>query len=156
MHGPLKGHTLDVWHTPITDVATALEDDPELELSRSKMPLWGRLFAWIAKGRWRGSKGLIPFFFRKTMADADERLHEHTNGLGVMVDGEACFYPMSAIGGGVEERWGERTLRVSIDGRDGIPRARWADGSLPMQLFARWYGFSATYSGCRIYGDDEG
>ena len=153
VHGPLKGRSLEVWHTPITDVATALQDYPELDLSRSRMPLWGRLMAWIAKGRWRGDKGLIPFFFRRTMEEADERLHEHTNGLGVIVDGEARFYPMAGIGGGVEDLWGERTLAVSIDPRDGIPRALWADGRAPMQLFTRWYGFSATYRGCRIFGE---
>jgi len=43
-------------------------------------------------------KGFIPLPFRKTMVKGDARLPERTNGLGVVVDGRARFYPMSALG----------------------------------------------------------
>lgn len=156
VHGPLKGAQLDVWHTPITDVATALADDPGLAYSHSKMPLKGRLMAGLIGDRWKRAKGLIPWFFRKTMAAADDRLPEHTQGLGVIVDGEARFYPKAAIAGGVDDRWGARVLRLGVDPRDGIPRATWTDGGAPMQLFARWYGFSYTYPGCEVFGAEGG
>ncbi|MEZ4380814.1 MAG: DUF3179 domain-containing (seleno)protein [Nannocystaceae bacterium] len=152
VHGPLRGATLDAWHTPITDVATALADDPGLAYSRSRMPLRGRLIAALFGGHWQRRKGMMPGFFRKTMGAADERLPEHTQGLGVVVDGEARFYPKARIAGGVADRWGERVLRVGVDPRDGIPRAAWADGGAPMQLFARWYGFAYTYPGCGLFG----
>ena len=154
VHGPLRGKVLDIWHTPITDVATALQDYPKIEISMSRMSLVGRLMTWFSGRRWQRDKGMLPPFFRKTMGEADERLPEQTNGLGVIVEGESRFYPMSQIGDGIDDDWGERRLSVSIDSRDGIPRAVWADGSLPMQLFTRWYGFAYTYRGCGIYGQD--
>ncbi len=153
VHGPLRGKVLDAWCTPITNVAAALQDYPEIEVSISKLSLKGRLMMWSASW-WKREKSVLPPFFRKTMGDADGRLPEHTHGLGVVVDGETRFYPMSRIGGGIEDAWGERVLSVSIDSRDGIPQAVWADGSRPMQLFSRWYGFAYTYRGCGIYGQD--
>jgi len=152
IHGPLKGKVLDVWHTPITNVRTALAEDPQLELSTSTLRLWWRVFSWISKPLWGREKGFIPPFFRRTMGAADDRLPEHTRGLGVVVDRRARFYPMSAIGDGVRDLWGERSLRIWIDDRDGAPRAEWEDGGAPMQLFARWYGFARTYPECGVFG----
>ena len=44
-----------------------------------------------------------------------------------------------------------RGLQIAM-GPDGIPTATWRDdGSLPLQLFTRWYGFSYTYPGCEVY-----
>lgn len=94
--------------------------------------------------------------FRKSMnSDIDPRLPEGENGLGIMTDDhQAKFYPMSAIpkGSVIEDDWLGRKLIVQRGALDGVPRAKWADGSgRPMQLLTRWYGFSFTYPNCDIY-----
>jgi hypothetical protein len=72
-------------------------------------------------------------------------------GLGVVEGTRAVYYPRTALGGEIRDRWGERELRVWIRDVDGIPTAEWTDGTSPLQLFTRWYGFSFTYPGCEIY-----
>ena len=49
----------------------------------------------------------------------------------------------------------------AIGEQDGVPVATWDDGSCPVQLFSRWYGFSLTFPQCDIFNaadnsaDDE-
>lgn len=51
--------------------------------------------------------------------------------------------------------WEGAPLTVRI-GPDGIPVAAREDGSAPMQLFMRWYGFAYTWPHGDIYGATEG
>lgn len=149
VHGRLAGAQLDVWPTMITTVAAALERCPDVQLSRSRPSLMKRI-AGHAMTRLHGLVKLPPGF-RKTMGQPDDRLPEWTHGLGVVEDGNACYYPMESIGDGIEDPWGERILRIGIGKTDHVPFAEWEDGVRPMQLFSRWYGFSYTFAGCRIY-----
>ena len=100
-------------------------------------------------------KGFLPPFFRRTMAGAiDDRLDKMTQGLGVIVDKMAKYYPMSAVpkGGSIEDVWMDRPIKIERGAIDGVPKATWLDnGEVPMQLLTRWYGFSFTYPGCKIY-----
>jgi hypothetical protein len=83
----------------------------------------------------------------------DPRLPELTQGPGVIVDGRAKYYPLSAIPlNGLEDRWLNHTLRVQRSQMDSVPHAFWNNTSdEPMQLLTRWYGFSFTYPNCEIY-----
>jgi hypothetical protein len=101
-----------------------------------------------------GSHGILPPHFRRTMAAPDPRLPELSQGLGVMDGGRQRFYPSDALTKPVTEEWGERSLRVALS-EARIPEAIWDDGSRPMQLFTRWYGFSLTFPGCELYSADE-
>lgn len=42
----------------------------------------------------------------------------------------------------------ERLITVAM--KDGIPAATYEDGSRPMQMMTRWYGFSLTFPGCEV------
>ena len=148
VHGALAGTQLAVWPTRMTTVAGALQLDPHVQLARSRPSLMKRL-AGHAMTRLHFIR--FPPGFRKTMDAPDDRLPEWTLGLGVIEDGGACYYPTESIGDGIEDVWGDRVLRVGIGQSDRVPFAEWKDGVRPMQLFSRWYGFSYTFVGCRIY-----
>jgi hypothetical protein len=153
--GPLAGKRLDWWPIRLTTTSAALVEWPAVPLLVSdyrSIPqrVMGRL-----QRRKIHTKGWLPPGFRATMsAPVDPRLDEMTQGLGVIVDDEARFYPMDRIpAGGLEDAWHGRTVRVVRGARDGVLAATWADdadGEIPMQLLTRWYGFSFTYPRCRI------
>jgi hypothetical protein len=100
-------------------------------------------------------RGFLPPWFRGTMAPADARLPPMTHGLGVVVGGIQRFYPMARLKEGRTDVLAGRTLRIQIDPEDGMPKATWDDGSRPMQIFSRWYGFSYTYPDCELGGDGQ-
>lgn len=85
------------------------------------------------------------------MGDADNRLDAMVPGLGVTVEGVHRFYPMTTLKNPVDDEIAGRALRVFIGELDGTPHAQFADGSEPMQLMTRWYGFSYTYPDCQLY-----
>lgn len=151
LYGPLRGVEMETFPLQVTNVRKALKEDPELQVSRSHPRATRRLFGWMSRNTFR-KKGLLPPGFRRTMEEGDDRLPEMSHGLGVMVGGVRRFYPLDRIRGGVVDEIGARTLRLEIDAETQIPSARWEDdGTRPMQIFSRWYGFAATYPKSQIY-----
>ena len=137
-----------MWGIEITDVQTALQQEPDLLAYPSRPGLKGLVMAWASRFIW----GRFPPGFRKTMADVDSRLPEMEIGLGVVSNHTQRFYPMSAIKPGLDDVLDRRAVRLSI-GPDAIPMAVWRDDeSRPAQLFARWYGFSLTYPEGEVHG----
>ncbi len=156
VHGPLRGTQLEVWPIRLTTVAAALARDPELEVSISRST---SLVAWLARLGYRNKLhggNWLPPFFRRTMTEGDKRMPELAQGLGVVHAGEARYYPITRIPeGGLQETWAGRIITVRRDEVDRVPYAFWADdGSWPFQLLSRWYGFSITFPGCSIFGDE--
>jgi len=152
--GPLKGHQLDVWPIQMTMVDSALHECPNIEVSLSTYRSVRKWFAERLYPKFIHARVLLPFFFRWTMLnEPDPRLPELTQGLGVIVDGRAKYYPLSTISSnGIADRWRNRSIRVERSKIDGVPHAFWSDtNEQPMQLLTRWYGFSFTYPGCEIY-----
>ena len=152
--GPLKGYQLDVWPIHLTTIRAALNEFPDIEISVSTYRSVRKWFAATLYPKFIHARVLLPFFFRWTMqSKPDPRLPELTQGLGVVVDGRAKYYPLSAIPlDGLEDRWLNRTLRVQRSRMDSVPRAFWNNtADEPMQLLTRWYGFSFTYRDCEIY-----
>ena len=151
VHGPLKGHVLQSWPLCHTTVAAALVEHPGVLVHRVPMTAIG-LAMRLAHNRTLNGQGFIPPPFRTTMEAGDPRLHETTNGLGVIVEGRARFYPMNTLVQGIEEDWSGRTMRIGLGELDGAPHATWAnDNRRPMQILSRWYGFSYTYPSCELY-----
>jgi hypothetical protein len=150
----LIGHQLDVWPIQLETVRVALIEDPNIEVSFSSYRAIRKWMAGTLYPKFIHAKILFPFFFYWTMKrDPDPRLPELTQGLGVVVDGRAKYYPVEAIpAGGIEDRWLNRTLCVRLSKTDGVPHALWSDtNERPLQLLTRWYGFAFTYPGCEIY-----
>lgn len=152
VHGPLSGQRMDEsWGIRVTTVAAALADHPDLQILRSRPNLFGRLMGRVMLTRQIRGGGLMPWYFHTTMTPRDKRRKRMDQGLGVVIDGRAKYYPCSAIKQGIRDHFGERELHVFVRKIDRIPTATWEDGEQPFQLFTRWYGFSYTYPGCEIY-----
>ncbi len=156
LHGPLKGHTLETWALEYTTVGAAQSKYPAMTLARPKANLLGYLMRFFHRKK-LGTKGMLPFFFRRTMDKVDSRLPDMVQGLGVVEGDRARFFPMAVAKQGVVETWGERTLRVGTGEIDKVPYALWEDDTRSMQIFCRWYGFSATWPSCEVAEktDDE-
>lgn len=154
LHGPLAGVELETWPLVVTTVAEALTATPDLEASISRPGLFGRFMAWTSGPAYVRGRGFLPPGFRSTMGPADARLPDMTHGLAVVVGKRARFYPLSALGSPVTETWEGVSLTVQV-GADGMPGAALADGTLPMQIFLRWYGFAYSWPGGAIYGMDS-
>lgn len=154
LHGPLAGRRLPWWSLPITTVEQALSEHADTELWVSQPSFKGRFLVWFF-GLWPTfGKGMLPFFFRKTMGRPDTRLPEMDSGLAVVVDDRARFYPVKTLRQLAQptvDKWGDRTLRVEI-GPAGLPGAVWEDSTAPKQLMMRFYGFAYTWPGGEIFG----
>ena len=153
--GPSKGHTLAVWPVGLTTTRAALDTDPDVVVLRPRYRSVFRRFArrvpWY---RINGRRFFPPSFRRSMSQPIDPRLPPFTQGLGVLSADDSKFYPMDTVprGGAIDDRWRGRPLRVERAAADGVPFARWHDGTdSPMQLLSRWYGFSFTYPDCGIY-----
>jgi hypothetical protein len=150
VHGELRGAKLDSWPIEMTNVETALKHEPSLRVHHSTPTFVGRLLVWAR--RWLPMK--VPPHFRGTMGKPDDRQSEMEIGLGIVTDGVRRFYPKRSIGEGIDDKIDGQTLHIHI-GEDAVPVAKWGDGSRPMQLFTRWYGFSYTYPDCEVWGESE-
>lgn len=148
LHGPLAGCRLETWSVPITTVAEALAMDPDLRVQLSRPGWFGRAFSGLFAPFTFG-KGFFPPGFRRTLGSADRRLPEFQPGLGVVVGGQAAFYPACDLVDGATDHFAGRPLTFRV-GREGIPAAFWPDLTRPYQLFLRWYGFSYCFPGCEI------
>jgi hypothetical protein len=76
-------------------------------------------------------------------------------GLGVVVEAARRFYALDRIkeAGKLEDQLGGRALSIDIDPVSKVPAAMFVDdGGRPIQFFSRWYGFSAAYAGCDVWG----
>jgi len=148
VHGELKGAKLDNWPIEMTNVETALKNEPNLRVHRSQPTFLGRLMVWMLP--WVPMK--LPPHFRGTMGKPDDRQPEMEIGLGVVTDDVCRFYPKRSIGAGIDDEIDGRPLHIHI-GEDAVPVAKWDNGSRPLQLFTRWYGFSYTYPDCEVWGE---
>ncbi|MFQ5553604.1 MAG: DUF3179 domain-containing (seleno)protein [Thermoplasmata archaeon] len=155
LHGPLRGTQMETFPLEITNIRVALRNDRELSVSLSKPKRAARVFGWMSRHTFR-RKGFLPPGFRQTMGARDERLPEMTHGLGVMTGEVQRFYPMSRIAKGVEDELTSRSLRIHVDSETQVPTAVWSDdGTRPMQIFSRWYGFSATFPGTEVFSPPD-
>jgi hypothetical protein len=152
--GPLAGTRLDVWSIQMTTVAAAQAAYPGLEVSISRSRSFKKRLAQWMYPRFIHGRVLFPWFFYASLSEPiDPRLDKMTQGLGVIVGGQAKFYPMRLITEvGIHDDWQGRTLHITCGLLDGVPHARWAGtDEEPMQLLTRWYGFSFTYPNCEVY-----
>jgi len=157
IEGPLAGERLDWWPIRLTTVEAALTEWPSVPLLVSDYRSIPQRIMGRVQGKKINTKGWLPPGFRATMSEpVDPRLDALAQGLGVIVDDEARYYPMNRIpDGGLTDSWSGRTMRISRGALDGVPSAVWSDGDVPMQLLSRWYGFAFTYPGCRIVPEHD-
>ena len=153
--GPLAGRHLETFAIDRTNVGAALADEPELPIALSVMGGYGTWWSRCVTYVTRDADGYMPYYFRKTLKPADPRREELELGLGLVVDGEARFYPASELAtlavDQVAQSFGSGrvTLSKSHDGQTWS--AAGSDGSRPFQVWGRWYGFSSTFPGCDVY-----
>lgn len=125
---------------------------PELRVHVSKPGFWAGLVSGVMS--WLLQKGPLarryPPGFRKTMGKVDPRLPEHERGLGLIGEKEQIFLPMPRLESGLDLTFEGRALHAALDPDTGIPFAEDSKGWRPLQLWSRWYGFSASYPACRV------
>lgn len=150
--GPLAGARLPVFGIQIQSVQSALRQDPDLRVLISGPSLHGRLLARLF--HWLLNRGPMtrhfPPGFRKTMQSVDPRLPEHERGLGLIGNKEQVFIRTESLTQGLDLDFEGKHLHAALDPDSGVPFAQDAQGQRPLQLWARWYGFSATYPDCKI------
>ena len=152
MYGPLLGKQLEPFNLDITTVKAESQRSNPAPVHLSKLKLMDRIFTWTFHRRKKiAGKGLIPFFFKWAMPEVDGRLPKLEQGLGVMINKQARFYPVKFVKHGIEDELAGQKLTISIDEIAGVPHAIAKDGSRPIQLLTRWYGFSLTFPDCDIY-----
>lgn len=149
LYGTLLKAKMDLWGIQITTVKAALQTYPNLFLLRSKQELFARMTSWVMSFPF--AKGKFPPGFRKTMGEKDKRLPEMEIGVGVIEGEIKRFYPMAKIGEGIDDELKGQPIKVQINKADSVPFAQFSNGTRPVQLFTRWYGFSYTFPGCEIY-----
>lgn len=156
LHGPLSGTSLPMWGIEQSTVGALRKTEPQLRLHLNRTTWWTRLVTWLT-ARWHGK---LPPGFRFTMDRSDDRLGEMEIGLG-LADGAGKFFPINLLPKLASdqldqahvENWQGKAMRIYIDASSSIPRAEYVDGTMPPQLFSRWYGYSRTYPNCEIMDD---
>lgn len=152
MYGPLLGRQLTSFPVELTTVQAELDRSKSTGIFLSKLRFFNRLFTRIFhRGRKIDGRGHIPWFFYPNMQKQDKRLAKLEQGLGVIINDRGKFYPVKHIKTGITDEFQGQQLTLSVDETDKVPRAIAADGSRPIQLLTRWYGFSLTYPGCEVY-----
>jgi hypothetical protein len=150
VYGPSLGVQLDPFPLDITTVGCELERNGNCQIFEGKPSLFGRFMGHqLRHGLSR--KGFMPFFFKRTMLPIDPRADKMSQGLGVVIDDASRFYPVSELNSPVHDRLGGIDIEVRRRTEDHVPEAFDEQGERPMQLFCRWYGFSATYPDCGLY-----
>jgi len=152
LQGEFAGHRLPLFGVDMHTVQTALARWPDLRVHISRPGFLGGLLARVMS--WLLQKGPLarrfPPGFRKTMGEVDSRLPEHEMGLGLVGATEQIFLPMKSLTDGLDLDFEGQSLHAAIDSESGIPYAEDPQGHRPIQLWARWYGFSASYPDCKI------
>jgi len=155
VYGPSVGAQLEPFGVDITTASAELQKGNDPLLYSGNPTFLGRIIAFKLR-RARGAKGFMPFFFGKTMTTVDARADKMERGLGVVVGKATKFYPVSELTQPIEESLGDLRLRIRVRPEDHVPEALDDGGRRPMQLFCRWYGFSATYPDCEIFRASRG
>lgn len=152
LYGELAGTRLRRFPVRHTTAKAAQVRYPALEVVLADSGLLGRLYGLFLSRRTVGTQGFFPPGFRGTMGALDDRLPDRTQGLGVIVDDVACFYPSDLLTRPATVDLGGRRLRVALGEDDEVPTAEPIDGQeRPFQLYTRWYGFSFSFPECEIY-----
>jgi len=144
MEGPLQGTHLESQPAQYMKVSQVLEMNPETLVATRKFSLADRFSDATGNQRMLGSEGFIPPPFRMSMTKADERLPELDLGLGVWMDGHACYYSMKTLrenDNAIVDTLGPHQLIVYVDPVSGAPAAHlsksavkgWEDGVLVLE-----------------------
>lgn len=151
--GPLAGLRLPVRPVEWLTVAAARAAEPDLPVHLSEVERWHPRWLFVRYWIPRLTQAVrFPPGFHETVGEIDPRRPLLETGLGVVAEGEARFFPLTAIHGGGREIWLGRTLEI-VPGRLGsFPQARWAGGGRPFQLLSRWYGFARRWPGTSLGG----
>jgi hypothetical protein len=153
--GPLAGKQMEVWPIERTSVQAALKSEPDLAVVRSQISAFGRNWSRWVTHITRDDEGYMPFFFRRSLSPADERRGELDLGLGVVIDGEARFYPAAELAqmkdDAFEDSLGATTLAIQRSGDGRTWDARRSDGTRVFQVWGRWYGFAGTFPKCELF-----
>ncbi len=148
LHGALEGKRLPLFGSPgMSTYGLALKSDPDFPLFISgKAKVFRAIMNFVIKViLGENNKNWLPPHFEKTLPKLDDRLPKMTMGLALKTGDTASirFFPVALLKG---------KSFLTVDGAEydvsfieGVPTIQSKDGSMPFQLFTRWYAFSLTY-----------
>lgn len=156
--GPLVGRRLETFPIERNNVRGALQSEPMLPLARSEQGRYGVWWSRIVTALTRDESGFMPPYFRKTLAVNDDRRGELELGLGVVIAGQARFYPAKELAQLGRTELGDVLAAIDLTLLPSGDGETWSaarpDGSRPFQVWGRWYGFSGSFRGCEIFTAD--
>ena len=117
LHGELTGQRMRRFPIRHTTAKAALTRYPELEVVLSDPGVLAKIYGLFLSRRSIGTKGFILPGFRGTMGKLDERLPDRTQGLGVVVDETACFFPSERLSRPATVVLAGRQLRITMGPR---------------------------------------
>jgi hypothetical protein len=138
VHGPLKGHRLEIFPLSHTDVTQALAIHPGAQIATSKQTLKQRILARITDWGRQSKGGMLPPGFKKTMGEEDPRRPPMDRGLGVWNDTTHRYYPLERLhahGGALLDNLDGQGLLVYVDPAINTPSAFYTEATR-----CRWQG----------------
>jgi len=128
VHGPLRGHRLEVFPLLHTTAGRALDAFPDAQIALSRLSLRRRALLRAQEGTLRLLGNRLPPGFQLTMGAEDRRLPRMERGLAVWTGRTRRFYPTATlracgnavIDAGTEGSAGGRLL-VYVDPASGAP-----------------------------------
>ncbi len=126
IRGPLQGAQLHTRPAQYLTAAQLLAAVPDATIALSKASWRSRLLDAFLLRRMLRPSGYMPGVFRISMTKRDTRLPELELGLGIWMNGQARFYPMSAIKSqqnALIDTLGQQQMVVYIDPVSGTPVA---------------------------------
>jgi hypothetical protein len=152
--GPLAGKSMPAFSLKRMRVSEARATRPGLEIMRSPISTYGRMWSRSVTGLMHTTNGFMPFYFRKSFDKQDARRDEFELGLGVVAGGQARFYPASELAKRTTpfvDELGGVALVVDHD-EQGLGRVETLGNSdAAFEVWGRWYGFSVTFPKCDIW-----
>jgi hypothetical protein len=135
VHGPLKGHRLEVYPLQRMSASQVLDAYPDSQIALSHLSLAQRALLYAQKGTLELLGGRLPPGFQLTMGQEDDRLPRMVRGLAVWTDRAQRFYPLGTLRAhgnavldtglssplGAEPAVDGHRLLVVVDPASGIP-----------------------------------
>jgi Protein of unknown function (DUF3179) len=158
--GRLQGTQLETRPAQYLTAAQVLEMVPDALIAISTPLLLARLSHFLLLRHMLNPNGYIPGLFRLSMTQKDERLAELELGLGVWMDGQACFYPIEFIranDNAILDTLNQQQILVYIDSATQVPTAHisvsqiqgWENDMLVLESGER------VHNGYVLHGDSK-
>ncbi len=132
VHGPLKGHRLEIFPLLHMTVRQALAAYPDAQVAISKQSFSQRMAGHITEYKRKSKGNWMPPGFKTTMGEEDTRRPRMEIGLGVWTDATHRYYPLETLrahGNALIDDLDGRRLLVYIEPTSRTPAALYTEAT---------------------------